>query len=149
VGSFNITYGLGIVVLDTGGRIKSHHAMCAYKRNIRWDTFLVIVSLHRFDTFVSAPYICMLLYLDQATTLRICGAFARAKSIFSSIPQIIPQMGTTRKMLIVGAPKRPIAGALEPAGGNMPVIIAYCRRTSWCAGGNSRYPRRTCLVRWR
>jgi hypothetical protein len=53
---------------------------------------------------------------------------------------------TTRKSLIAGAPKTAIAGAPAPAGGNRPVVMAYHRRTSWCAGGNTSYPRRTCLV---
>ncbi|KAK1695204.1 hypothetical protein QYE76_011901 [Lolium multiflorum] len=50
---------------------------------------------------------------------------------------------TTRKSLIVGAPKTAIAGAPEPAGANMPVITSYRRRTSWCASSNMNYPRRT------
>jgi hypothetical protein len=50
---------------------------------------------------------------------------------------------TTRKRLIVGAPKNPTAGAPEPAGGNRSVIMGYCRRTSMCASGNTSYCRCT------
>jgi hypothetical protein len=50
---------------------------------------------------------------------------------------------TTRKRLIAGAPKNPTTSAPEPAGGNRPVIMGYCRRTSMCASGNTSYCRRT------
>jgi hypothetical protein len=59
----------------------------------------------------------------------------------------LAHISTTRKRLIAGAPKSVIPGALEPAVGNGPVIMSYCRRTSPFAGGNTSYCRRTSLVR--